>query len=69
VAVGAWSVLPVWLTVPGIVIGAVLALGALEFVGPFERDGWKVAGVLVPVGYTLWLVWLLVIGVVLLITA
>ena len=68
-AVGAWSVLPVWLTVPGIVIGAMLALGALEFVGPFERDGWKVAGVLVPVGYTLWSVWLLVIGVVLLITA
>ena len=66
-SVGAWSVLPLWLTIPGIVIGAMLVIGALEFVGPFEREGWKVAGFLVPVGYTLWSVWLLVIGVVLLV--
>ena len=64
---GAWAVLPLWLTVPGILIGAMLVVGALEFVGPFERDGWKVAGVLVPVGYTLWSLWLLVIGVVLIV--
>ena len=67
-AVGAWTVLPVWLTVPGIVIGAMLMVGALEFVGPFEREGWKVAGVLVPVGYALWSIWMLAIGVVLLVT-
>lgn len=66
-AVGAWAVLPLWLTIPGILIGAMLVVGALEFVGPFERDGWKVAGVLVPVGYTLWSVWLLVMGIVLLV--
>jgi hypothetical protein len=66
-SIGTWSVLPVWLTIAGIVIGAMLAIGALEFVGPFEREGWKVAGILVPVGYTLWSVWVLVIGVVLLI--
>jgi len=66
-SIGAWAVLPLWLTIPGIVIGAMLVIGALEFVGPFERAGWKVAGVLVPVGYTLWSVWLLVIGIVLLI--
>ena len=68
-SVGTWSLLPLWLTIPGIVIGAMLVLGALEFVGPFEREGWKVAGFLVPVGYTLWSVWLLVIGVVLLIAS
>lgn len=67
-AVGAWAVLPLWLTIPGILIGATLVIGALEFVGPFEREGWKVAGVLVPVGYTLWSAWLLVAGIVLLVT-
>ena len=67
-SVGTWSLLPIWLTVPGIVIGAMLMIGALEFVGPFEQKGWKVAGILVPVGYTLWSVWVLVIGVVLLLT-
>jgi hypothetical protein len=68
-SIGTWSVLPIWLTIPGIVLGAMLVLGALEFVGPFEQRGWKVAGILVPVGYTLWSVWVLVIGVVLLIQA
>jgi hypothetical protein len=65
-SVGAWTLMPGWLAVAGIVIGAMLVIGALEFVGPFEREGWKVAGILVPVGYTLWSVWLLVLGVVLL---
>jgi hypothetical protein len=67
-SIGAWAVLPIWLTIPGILIGSMLMVGALEFVGPFERDGWKVAGVLVPVGYTLWSVWAVAIGVVLLVT-
>ena len=62
-AVGTWSELPLWLTIPGVVIGAMLVIGALEFVGPFEREGWKIAGFLVPVGYALWSVWLVVIGV------
>jgi hypothetical protein len=68
-SIGTWSVLPVWLTIPGIVIGAMLVVAALEFVGPFEQKGWKVAGILVPVGYTLWSVWVLAIGVVLLVTS
>ncbi|MEO5921430.1 MAG: DUF4386 family protein, partial [Pseudolysinimonas sp.] len=68
-SVGAWAALPLWLTLPGIVIGAMLMAGALEFVGPFEREGWKVAGVLVPVGYLLWSVWALAIGVLLLVQA
>jgi len=75
VATGAWSILfavgtagmlPLWATVAGVVIGALLVVGALEFVGPFERDGWKVAGLLVPIGYTLWSVWLVILGVLLL---
>jgi hypothetical protein len=55
------------ITIPGYIIGAMLLIGTLEFVGPFEKNGWKVAGILVPVGYILWSVWLVVIGVVLLI--
>lgn len=39
---------PAWLGLAGIVVGAVLALCSLEFVGPFERDGWKVAAALTP---------------------
>lgn len=73
-ATGAWTILlaigatglPAWLVVSGAVIGAMLVIGSLEFVGPFEREGWKVAGILVPVGYTLWSAWLLLLGVVLL---
>jgi hypothetical protein len=67
-SVGAWAVLPLWLSIPGLVIGAMLVIGALEFVGPFEREGWKIAGIMVPVGYTLWSVWLLAMGVVLLVS-
>ena len=71
---GAWSVLvgvaimqsdavPAWLGLVGIVVGAVLALCSLEFVGPFERDGWKVAAALTPVTYIAWSLWLVATGV------
>jgi hypothetical protein len=73
---GAWSVLvgaaalqaglPSWLGVTGIVVGAVLALCSLEFVGPFEREGWKLAGRLTPVTYVVWSLWLIALGVALL---
>jgi hypothetical protein len=74
---GAWSLLvgiaalqstavPSWLGVVGIVIGALLALCALEFVGPFERDGWTVAARLTPVVYVAWSLWLVATGVALL---
>lgn len=77
-ATGAWSILfavgtagafPLWATIAGVVVGVMLVVGALEFVGPFERTGWKVAGLLVPVGYTLWSMWLIALGVLLLVTA
>jgi hypothetical protein len=67
IIVAAAGALPMWLAVPGIAIGAMLVLGALEFVGPFEDRGWKLAGVLVPIGYILWSAWLIALGVLLLV--
>jgi len=74
---GAWSVLvgvaaiqgtvlPAWLGVVGIVVGAVLALCSLEFVGPFEPNGWRLAGAVIPVAYIVWSTWLIGIGIALL---
>ncbi|MDQ2660777.1 MAG: DUF4386 domain-containing protein [Actinomycetota bacterium] len=47
----------------GILIGLVLAICSLEFVGPFEPDGWRLAGVLTPFTYIAWSLWLVVAGV------
>ncbi|MGO4187500.1 DUF4386 domain-containing protein [Pseudarthrobacter sp. TAF60_1] len=74
---GAWSVLagvaitqsstlPAWLGIVGIIIGAVLALCSLEFVGRFEPAGWKLAAALTPVTYIVWSLWLVAVGVFLL---
>ena len=73
---GAWSILagaamtqssatPTWLGVIGILVGAMLMLCSLEFVGRFEPTGWKVAEKLTPPAYVVWSVWLVVTGVVL----
>lgn len=75
---GTWTVLlgvaltqtaeaPGWLGLPGIVIGAVLALCSLEFVGPAERDGWRLASTLTPITYIAWSVWLVACGIALLV--
>ena len=75
---GAWTVMvgaaltqttvaPTWLGVPGIVIGSLLAVCSLEFVGSFEPSGWKLAGVLTPIAYVAWSLWLIVVGVALLV--
>jgi len=75
---GTWSVLigvamlgssafEPWLGWPGIVIGVLLVVGSLEFVGRFEEHGWKLAGTIVPITYLAWSVWLIVSGVVLLV--
>ena len=56
-----------WLAWPGILVGALLVLGSLEFVGRFEEDGWKLAGTIVPIAYTAWSLWLLAAGIVLLV--
>jgi len=42
-----------------LVLAPLFLLGSLEFVGPFEPRGWKLAGALVPVAYIAWSVWLL----------
>ena len=74
---GTWTVLvgitftqttlaPGWLGIPGIIIGAVLVLCSLEFVGPAERDGWKLAATLTPLTYIAWSLWLVACGIALL---
>ena len=74
---GAWTVLvgvaftqasegPAWLGFAGIVVGAVLALCSLEFVGPAERTGWRLAGAVTPIAYVAWSIWLVGVGVALL---
>lgn len=55
-----------WLGWPGIVISIALLVGTLEFVGPNERDGSKLAGAIVPIAYIGWSIWLIVLGVALL---
>jgi len=75
---GAWTILvgigftqttlaPGWLGIPAIVIGAVLALCSLEFVGPAERHGWKLAATLTPITYIAWSLWLIAAGIALLV--
>jgi hypothetical protein len=75
---GAWTVLEAlamlqsstfddWLAWPGMVVGALLVVGSLAFVGRFEEHGWKPAATIVPIAYTAWSLWLLATGVVLLI--
>ena len=77
-ATGCWTILialsilqgaivPAWLAMVGIGIGLALLVGTLEFVGPNERDGWALAGTVVPIAYIAWSIWLIVLGVLLLI--
>jgi hypothetical protein len=50
-------------------LAPLFVLGSLEFVGPFEPNGWKLAATVVPLAYIGWSVWLLALGIGLLITA
>lgn len=52
-----------WLGWLGLPIGVALPLGSLEFVGPNERDGWSVAGTIVPIAYVAWSLWLIALGI------
>jgi len=74
---GAWTLLaaasilattsiPGWLGWIGIPIGLALVVGSAEFAGPNERDGWRVAGIVVPIAYVAWSVWLIALGIALL---
>jgi hypothetical protein len=69
IAISQSAVLPSWLGVSGVVIGAVLAVCSLEFVGPFERDGWKLAAAVVPFAYIAWSAWLVALGIGFVLTA
>jgi hypothetical protein len=60
-------VLPGWLGLVGLPIGIALLIGTLEFVGPNERHGWPLAGVIVPIAYIAWSLWLVALGVFLLV--
>ena len=71
---GAWTILTAasilsghviapWLGWLGLPIGVALVVGSLEFVGPNERAGWRVAGTIVPVAYVAWPLWLIVLGI------
>jgi Domain of unknown function (DUF4386) len=60
------AVLPGWLGVIGLPIGVALLIGTLEFVGPNEKDGWPLAGTIVPIAYIAWSLWLIGLGVLLL---
>jgi hypothetical protein len=59
----ATTALPGWLGIAGIPIGVALLIGTLEFVGPNERDGWRLAGTIVPIAYIAWSLWLVALGV------
>lgn len=61
------SMFEAWLAWPGIVIGLFLIAGSLEFVGRSEEQGWRFAGVIVPITYVAWSLWLILSGVVLLV--
>jgi hypothetical protein len=61
------TVIPGWLGVIGLPIGAALLVGTLEFSGSNERDGWPLAGTIVPIAYIAWSLWLVAIGVLLLV--
>jgi hypothetical protein len=56
-------VLPGWLGLLGIPVGAGLLVGTLEFVGPNEERGWPLAGTIVPIAYIAWSIWLVALGI------
>jgi len=71
---GIWSVLiglalvlgtalPTWLGWPGLIIGAGLAIGSAEYLGPNEERGWSLAGAAIPVLFVAWSAWLLAMGI------
>jgi hypothetical protein len=66
VAMTQGTIFPAWLGWIGVVLGFALVVGSFEFVGPFEETGWAFAGMLVPIAYILWSLWLVAAGVLLL---
>jgi hypothetical protein len=52
--------------VVGLLLGPFFVLGSAGFVGTFEPRGWRLAGMLIPVAYIGWSLWLFAMGVALL---
>lgn len=52
-----------WLGWIGVPIGGALLIGSLEFVGPNEEEGWSIAGIIVPIAYVAWSMWLIGLGI------
>jgi hypothetical protein len=61
------AAVPTWAGIVGIPISLALLVGTLEFAGPNERDGWALAGTIVPIAYLAWSAWLIVIGILLIV--
>ena len=57
---------PDWLGLAGVIVGGLLVVGSLEFVGRAGDRGWSVAERLVPIAYVAWSAWLVVLGLALL---
>ena len=57
---------PGWVGIPGIIIGGILVLCSLDFVGPAERDNWRLAATLAPITYAASSLWLVACGIALL---
>ncbi len=53
------TAIPAWLGWIGALIGLALIVGSAEFAGPNERDGWRLAGIVVPIAYIAWSIWLI----------
>jgi hypothetical protein len=69
VAIMTTGVVGAWIGFAGLVIGALLALCAFEFVGSFEDRGWRLAGAITPFVYVAWSLWLVATGIALLVSA
>ena len=53
--------------IAGLILAPLFLLGSMEFVGSRERDGWALAGKLIPVVYVAWSLWLVSLGIALLV--
>jgi hypothetical protein len=67
IAIALGDTLTAWLGWPGILIGAGLAVGSAEFLGPNEEQGWALAGAAIPILYIAWSIWLLGLGIALIV--
>lgn len=65
-SIGSTTVLPGWLGILGVPVGVALLVGTLEFVGPYEARGSAFAGMIVPIAYIAWSLWLVLLGLFLL---